>query len=245
MLSDSFLRSSGVFTTVCGHSFHCVCFLQCTESKCPVCRYSTDPSELTGTSVECEVCSREAMLAGCSTRGSGRARGEEGAGGTEGAGTPREDNEIDDDDDDDDKEESSTSSSSGHVRFGGGGDGCLMCLVCGHCGCSDRPGAGGGGDVDASGNAVSCSEGVGHATQHYQQTGHAYGIDVSTQRAWDFAGGGYVDRLIMNSVDGKMVEGGASTFDGQRDHPDDRYSPSLSLFLSPPPPPLCLPSANT
>jgi hypothetical protein len=29
---------------------------------------------------------------------------------------------------------------------------------------------------------------------------------------------------MMNSVDGKMVEGGAPTFDGQRDHPDDEAS---------------------
>jgi BRCA1-associated protein len=45
----------------------------------------------------------------------------------------------------------------------------------------------------------------GHAKQHYDETLHAYAVDTSTQHVWDFAGQGYVHRLIQNS-DGKIVE---------------------------------------
>jgi len=46
----------------------------------------------------------------------------------------------------------------------------------------------------------------GHARLHYEQTLHAYALETETQHVWDFAGGGYVHRLIRNSDDGKLVE---------------------------------------
>ncbi|KAF8477071.1 BRCA1-associated protein 2-domain-containing protein [Kalaharituber pfeilii] len=61
-----------------------------------------------------------------------------------------------------------------------------ICLICGHIGC---------GRYDAA-----------HAFQHYQATSHAYAMDVDTQRVWDYAGDGYVHRLIQNKSDGKLVE---------------------------------------
>ncbi|KAL9937038.1 hypothetical protein V8E36_004273 [Tilletia maclaganii] len=47
---------------------------------------------------------------------------------------------------------------------------------------------------------------AGHAQQHFQETGHMYSLELETQRVWDYAGDGYVHRLIQNKADGKLVE---------------------------------------
>jgi BRCA1-associated protein len=46
----------------------------------------------------------------------------------------------------------------------------------------------------------------GHARDHYNETLHAYALNTETQHVWDFAGQGYVHRLIQNIDDGKLVE---------------------------------------
>lgn len=80
-------------------------------------------------------------------------------------------------------------------------EGLLICLVCGSIGCMS-------------------TDGSTHATQHYEATGHTYALEVMTQRVWDYAGNGYVYRLLCNSEDGKMVE---------HSMPDDGF---LNLSLS-------------
>ena len=45
-----------------------------------------------------------------------------------------------------------------------------------------------------------------HALQHYNESLHAYALDTETQHVWDFAGQGYVHRLLQNKGDGKLVE---------------------------------------
>jgi BRCA1-associated protein len=45
-----------------------------------------------------------------------------------------------------------------------------------------------------------------HALQHYDESLHAYALDTETQHVWDFAGQGYVHRLLQNKGDGKLVE---------------------------------------
>ena len=45
-----------------------------------------------------------------------------------------------------------------------------------------------------------------HARKHYDETLHAYALDTVTQHVWDFAGHGYVHRLLQNKEDGKLVE---------------------------------------
>lgn len=45
-----------------------------------------------------------------------------------------------------------------------------------------------------------------HAFEHYKETSHCYAMDIETQRVWDYAGDGYVHRLIQNKSDGKLVE---------------------------------------
>ncbi|KAF7722381.1 hypothetical protein EC973_003191 [Apophysomyces ossiformis] len=61
-----------------------------------------------------------------------------------------------------------------------------ICLICGHIGCGRYQEA--------------------HAYDHYMETNHLYALEIETQRVWDYAGDGYVHRLIQNMVDGKLVE---------------------------------------
>ncbi|KAJ3571914.1 hypothetical protein NP233_g3431 [Leucocoprinus birnbaumii] len=61
-----------------------------------------------------------------------------------------------------------------------------ICLVCGNIGCGRY--------------------GRAHAHAHYQSTTHLYALELETQRVWDYAGDGYVHRLIQNKADGKLVE---------------------------------------
>jgi uncharacterized UBP type Zn finger protein len=65
-------------------------------------------------------------------------------------------------------------------------DNLWICLVCGQIGCGRGK--------------------QGHALAHYETTSHLYALDIETQRVWDYAGDGYVHRLIQNVVDGKIVE---------------------------------------
>ena len=45
-----------------------------------------------------------------------------------------------------------------------------------------------------------------HAEHHYRETMHTYALELETQRVWDYAGDGYVHRIIQNKADGKLVE---------------------------------------
>lgn len=46
----------------------------------------------------------------------------------------------------------------------------------------------------------------GHASDHWQESSHCYALELETQRVWDYAGDGYVHRLIQSKTDGKLVE---------------------------------------
>ncbi|TPX38042.1 hypothetical protein SmJEL517_g00049 [Synchytrium microbalum] len=61
-----------------------------------------------------------------------------------------------------------------------------ICLICGHIGCGRYRRA--------------------HAREHFTSTQHLYALELETQRVWDYAGDGYVHRLIQNRADGKLVE---------------------------------------
>lgn len=56
-----------------------------------------------------------------------------------------------------------------------------ICLICGNIGC---------GRYDSA-----------HAYAHYEATSHCYAMDLSTQHVWDYAGDGYVHRLIQSKPD--------------------------------------------
>jgi len=84
-----------------------------------------------------------------------------------------------------------------------------VCLICGVISCSNGPSSSfmqcpsAADDADQAPQAPSH---LGHALQHYEETLHAYALDTETQHVWDFAGGGYVHRLL-SSENGKIVEG--------------------------------------
>lgn len=61
-----------------------------------------------------------------------------------------------------------------------------LCMLCGHVGCGRYTG--------------------GHAVAHFNATGHAFALDLLTQRAWDYAADGWVHRLIATHSAEKLVE---------------------------------------
>lgn len=67
----------------------------------------------------------------------------------------------------------------------GGTENTWICLICGNVGCGRYA--------------------LGHAHSHFDQTGHGYAMEMSTQRVWDYVSDGYVHRLIQSDV-GKLVE---------------------------------------
>jgi len=75
-------------------------------------------------------------------------------------------------------------------------------LICGHIGCGRYNGA--------------------HAFDHHLSTNHLYALELETQRVWDYAGDGYVHRLIQTKSDGKLVEFPPVASTGTYYHPDDR-----------------------
>lgn len=88
-----------------------------------------------------------------------------------------------------------------------------ICLICGHIGCGRY--------------------GRAHAYGHYARTTHLYALELETQRVWDYAGDGYVHRLIQNKADGKLVElpSAASTVGSQGSRGGDHRGPSLEDAL--------------
>ncbi|KAG8530916.1 uncharacterized protein KY384_004273 [Bacidia gigantensis] len=127
-------ESTGLFTILCQHVFHCSCLQKWQGSGCPVCRYTQDDvsaSKCTTlraydqpVSNECRVCHAEENL--------------------------------------------------------------WICLICGHVGC---------GRYD-----------LAHAFTHFEQTGHCFAMDMTTQRVWDYATDGYVHRILQDKSGGKFVE---------------------------------------
>jgi len=83
-----------------------------------------------------------------------------------------------------------------------------VCLICGVISCAKGPPGSSNHDVIMEGSSsAQIPSQRGHAMQHYEETLHAYAMDTETQHVFDFAGGGYVHRLLQNIEDGKIVEG--------------------------------------
>ena len=63
-----------------------------------------------------------------------------------------------------------------------------QCLLCGKVGC---------GRYDSK-----------HAYKHFEETGHAFSLDMQAKRVWNYAGDNYVHRIIQDAGDGadKLVE---------------------------------------
>ncbi|KYG43993.1 hypothetical protein M433DRAFT_111125 [Acidomyces richmondensis BFW] len=67
-----------------------------------------------------------------------------------------------------------------------GTDNLWICLICGNIGCGRYDGA--------------------HAYAHYEATSHCYAMDTTTQHVWDYAGDGYVHRLIQSKPDNQLID---------------------------------------
>lgn len=133
------IRHTLVITTLCNHTFHLECLLQCQDSPCPVCRY--DHSGLNETLSTCHLC--------------------------------------------------------------GTTENVYICLICGVVSCSNTQIIAKSENEDEDDDIILIES---HAQEHYSETLHAYALETSTQNVFDFAGNGYVHRLIQSENDGKLVE---------------------------------------
>lgn len=84
-----------------------------------------------------------------------------------------------------------------------------ICLICGSIGCGRYESA--------------------HAYAHYELTSHCYAMDISTQHVWDYAGDGYVHRLIQN----KDNFGPSPPLDSTTRHIDMPHHPNTAYRSEP------------
>jgi BRCA1-associated protein len=79
-----------------------------------------------------------------------------------------------------------------------------ICLICGNIGC---------GRYDSA-----------HAYAHYEVTSHCYAMDISSQHVWDYAGDGYVHRLIQNkSTTESSTKGGSGDLPARSKHENEAF----------------------
>lgn len=77
------------------------------------------------------------------------------------------------------------------------------CLVCGHIGCLNLM-------TKLSPEEQQILETVqkGHAYSHYEDSRHVYAMEIESKKVWDFSKENFVNRLVQNEIDGKLVEVG-------------------------------------
>lgn len=184
---------ASILTTVCNHTFHLDCLIQCQDSPCPVCRY--DHSGLNEALSQCHICGTternyvclicglvscvSGTLASSTIHTRAYSRGEEDScGGTS----------------------TNTNASSRAAAAANNNNNNRSSATLHHSQHS-------GDDPDTESSEVTAQHFyTSHANQHYDETLHAYALDTETQHVWDFAGQGYVHRLLQNKEDGKLVE---------------------------------------
>jgi BRCA1-associated protein len=168
---------SSILTTVCNHTFHLQCLLQWQDSPCPVCRY--DHSGLNEALSQCHICGNTEHNYVCLICGVVSCGGL----------STRVRNAATTSATDVNGQMSQVSACSSKAvpapRNNTGSNEAINALE----------------PMEAS-RQLSQS----HARKHYDETLHAYALDTETQHVWDFAGQGYVHRLLQNKEDGKLVE---------------------------------------
>lgn len=75
-----------------------------------------------------------------------------------------------------------------------------MCLICGNVGCGRYDGM--------------------HAVKHYEKIKHNYAMDLSTGRVWNYAGDGYVHKLLQDKAE-KFVDAKSSATTEKERKTDD------------------------
>ena len=179
-------HGSGIITTVCNHTFHIDCLLRWQDSPCPVCRF--DHSGLNEALSQCHVCgitehNYVCLICGVVSCGGAGHSGNDS--GSNNGGDPMD------------------FLSDPGARAGRSVDG-------NKAGCNVELGSGTENYVENNEDTTVPGPlppvATGHARHHYDETLHAYALDTETQHVWDFAGQGYVHRLIQSKEDGKLVE---------------------------------------
>ncbi|PWN31622.1 zf-UBP-domain-containing protein [Meira miltonrushii] len=54
---------------------------------------------------------------------------------------------------------------------------------------------------------------AGHAHRHFKETGHLYSLELESQRVWDYAGDGYVHRLIQSKAEFGVLDEASGSMD--------------------------------
>jgi len=177
---------SSILTTVCNHTFHLECLMQWQDSPCPVCRY--DHSGLNEALSQCNICGTTennyvCLICGMVSCG----------------GVPMQ----------------NRATPTWNATGGPGGSASAIRAyspVCGRQAPSYQPSSTRTSDANTTNtNTLEPSEisrrlSQSHARKHYDESLHAYALDTETQHVWDFAGQGYIHRLLQNKEDGKLVE---------------------------------------
>jgi hypothetical protein len=191
--TDGFSSSptTSILTTVCNHSFHLDCLVQWQDSPCPVCRY--DHSGLNDDALfsQCHVCSTTHNNYVCLICGIISCGG-----------------------DSDHTGGSSTNAYPPDSETTGNRNTALGVPVSTTTRNLDRDGVSHCRSDDDTLETVLSPHyhqhqqilPNSHARMHYDATLHAYALCTETQHVWDFAGQGYVHRLLQNKDDGKLVE---------------------------------------
>ncbi|KAL3941587.1 MAG: hypothetical protein SGBAC_004089 [Bacillariaceae sp.] len=188
MNSKSQSSSPGIFTTVCNHTFHLDCILKCQDSPCPVCRY--DHAGLNDALSQCHICGSTENNYVCLICG------------VVSCVTPLEDGQGSN------LLHTSDTGTTCHIPHSnktsskaiGSPRRATARKVAVAASPSSTLHPSRNEDVTARQFNRSC------ARKHYDETLHAYALDTQTQHVWDFAGQGYVHRLLQNKQDGKLVE---------------------------------------
>jgi hypothetical protein len=171
-----------ILTTVCNHSFHLDCLVQWQDSPCPVCRY--DHSGLNEALSQCHVCGtteHNYVCLICGVVSCGGEGGRHGAAASSGfsatVGRPIP-----------------SQCTAAAAPVAAAADPITQCR-------SEEPL-----ETAVSHQHHNRIQSSSHARRHYDETLHAYALNTETQHVWDFAGQGYVHRLLQNKEDGKLVE---------------------------------------
>jgi BRCA1-associated protein len=181
-------RAVSILTTVCNHSFHMDCLLQWQDSPCPVCRY--DHSGLNEALSQCHICGTTennyvCLICGVvSCIGSGSGHGSGGAGSSSGGWA-------------------AARSCLPDLRHHQNHHHLLADMNVSHSRSEDSSSSSA---LESSSVAAQHTMHPSHARKHYDETLHAYALSTESQHVWDFAGQGYVHRLLQNKDDGKLVE---------------------------------------
>ncbi|KAJ1724686.1 hypothetical protein LPJ53_001047 [Coemansia erecta] len=86
-----------------------------------------------------------------------------------------------------------------------------ICLVCGSVGCGRYA--------------------AGHAKDHFGQSAHPYAMKIDSQAVWDYAGDGYVHRVLQAAEDGKLVAL-EQAGDAPEKHGDDEEAGQAAALLA-------------